>query len=469
MSEQAGAEEMLDAFFPYRRRFPTFASIPESGVDRAEVLAWIGEMAGAEDAIARAGRVSGSIYHGGREHFAFLARVFERFAHANVLQRDMYPSASKFESEIVAMTAALLHGEAADGEGDDVCGTLTFGGSESLFDVVLVYRERGRERGIERPRLIVPVTAHVALNKAAHYLGVEIVSVPVGDDQAADPAAMRAAIDGATIGLVGSAGTYPHGAIDPIGALSEIALEHDLPLHVDACMGGYILPFAERLGGDVPAFDFRLPGVTSISADTHKFGYGPKGAGVMLYRNRALRHLQYFTNTDWPGGLYASPGIAGSRSGGIIAATWAALVTIGERGYLELAERILATTNTLRDGVAALPELRLLGRSPFMVAFGSEQLDVMHVNDALKERGWRMNALQHPPGLHFCVTAPNTREGVAERFLEDLVGAVSYAKGPPPGPSRSGAIYGGAISAETLEQVIDAQYELAPAPGGTGA
>ncbi|MHB8492318.1 MAG: pyridoxal phosphate-dependent decarboxylase family protein, partial [Solirubrobacteraceae bacterium] len=411
MSEPAGGEDMLDALFPYRRTYPTYAALPAEGAARAQVLAWMDAMAGAEDATARAGRVSGSIYHGGREHFAFLAEVFQRFAHANVLQRDMYPSASKFESEIVAMTAALMHGEAAAGEGENVCGTVTFGGSESLFNVVLTYRERGRQRGIENPRLIVPVSAHVALNKAAHYLGVEIVPTPLNERFEADVEAMRIAIDAQTVGLVGSAGTYPHGVIDPIEALSDLALEHEVPLHVDGCMGGYLLPFAERLGFDVPTFDFRLPGVSSISADTHKFGYGPKGAGVMLYRDRTLRHHQYFTHTGWPGGLYASPGIAGSRSGGIIAATWAAMVTMGVRGYMELAERILQTTNRLREGVAALGALRLLGRSHFMVAFGSEELDIMHVNDALKERGWRMNALQHPPGLHFCVTLPNTQDG----------------------------------------------------------
>jgi sphinganine-1-phosphate aldolase len=463
MSEPGDVEEMIDAFFPYRRSHPTNRQIPHEGLARESVLAAIEEMSSREDRSAMAGRVSGSIYHGGREHFAFLARVFEHFAHANVLQRDMYPSASKFESEIVAMSAALLGGQAAAGEG--VCGVLTFGGSEGLFNAVLVYRELGRERGISEPELIVPITGHVALNKAAHYLGAKIVAVAVDERFRVDLDGVRAAITPNTVAIVGSAGTYPHGVIDPIESLSRIALEHELPLHVDACMGGYILPWAERLGVSVPRFDFRVEGVTSISADTHKYGYGPKGVGVMLYRNRDLRHRQYFAHTDWPGGLYASPGIAGSRSGGIIAATWAAMVTIGERGYLEMAERIFKTTAALREGIAAIPELRLMGDSPFMAAFGSEELDIMHAGDALKQRGWRMNGLQHPPGLHFCVTLPNTRQGVVDDFLADLRAAVQYAHDPPQPQSLSGAIYGGAMTGDSLYGVLDAMYELAPSPG----
>jgi sphinganine-1-phosphate aldolase len=456
-------ERLLDAFFPYRRRFATRSSLPAAGVGRAEVLAMVDEMAREEDAIARAGRVSGSIYHGGEEHFAFLAEVFRRFAHVNVLQRDMYPSATKFEGEIVAMVASLLHG------GDQACGVVTFGGSESLFNAVQVYREQGRERGIEDPQVVVPLTGHVAIAKAAHYLDVEVVHAPVTDKYVVDVDAVRALIGPRTVALFGSAATYPHGLVDPIEQLSELALEHDLGLHVDGCLGGLILPWGERLGLDVPRWDFRVPGVTSISADTHKYGYAPKGTGVMLYRSRDLRRRQYFTYADWPGGLYASPGIAGSRSGGLIAATWAALVTLGERGYLEIAERIFRAGAEIRAAVDALGELRVMGDPTFCVAFRSEEIDVYHVNDALKDRGWRLNSLQLPPALHFCVTLPNTQPGVTDRFAADLRAAVEYAKDPPQAGPRSGAIYGGAGTPEgnvqvnaMLEGVLDAMFELAP-------
>jgi sphinganine-1-phosphate aldolase len=455
--------DLLDAFFPYRRTTETQRSIPEHAVARADVLAMADEMAGAEDAIARQGRVSGSIYHGGEDHFAFLAEVFRRFAHVNVLQRDMYPSATKFEGEVVAMAASLLHG------GEEACGVLTFGGSESLFDAVLVYRERGRAKGVEAPQIVVPVTAHVAIGKAAHYLGVEVVPAPVTDGFVVDVDAVRSLIGPRTVALFGSAATYPHGLIDPIEALGELALEHDLGLHVDGCLGGFILPWGERLGLDIPRWDFRVPGVTSISADTHKYGYAPKGTGVMLYASRDLRRLQYFTSPDWPGGLYASPGIAGSRSGGLIAATWAAMVTLGEQGYLDVARRIFTAGAEIRAAIEALPELAVIGDPTFCVAWRSEEVDVYHVNDALKDSGWRMNALQLPPALHFCVTLPNTQPGVTGAFAADLRAAVEYAKDPPSPEPRSGAVYGGAGTpehdaqiSEMLLGVLDAWYEPAP-------
>lgn len=470
--------DLLDAFFPYRRDYETHRRLPAEGVAREDVLAMMEAIAAREDAIARAGRVSGSIYHGGEEHFAFLAEVFRRFAHVNVLQRDMYPSATKFEGEIVAMAAGLLHG------GDESCGVLTFGGSESLFNAVLVYRERGRERGVAAPQVVVPVTAHVAIWKAAHYLGVEVVPAPVTEGFVVDVEAVAGLIGPQTVALFGSAGTYPHGLVDDIEALGALALEHDLGLHVDGCLGGLILPWGERLGLDLPRWDFRVPGVTSISADTHKYGYAPKGTGVMLYASRELRRLQYFRFPDWAGGLYASPGIAGSRSGGLIAATWAAMVTIGEAGYLEIARRIFATGAAIREAVEAVPELALIGEPTFCVAWRSADaaggpasgrhaaasgtpIDIYHVNDELRQRGWRMNSLQLPPALHFCVTLPNTEPGVAGAFAADLAAAVEHARHAE-GPPRSGAVYGGgtpdgnAQVSEMLAGVLDAWYEPAP-------
>lgn len=466
-SETTASNEILDTLYPYRDRYATRRRIPEQGMPRSQLLAMVAEIAAREDAPARTGKISGSLYHGGEDHFAFLSEVYRLFSHMNVLQRDMYPSATKFEGEIISMALGLLGGDAAQGEGDAPCGVVTFGGSESLFEVLLVYRERGRERGIAEPEVVMPVTAHVGFDKAAHYLGVKLVHVPIGGDFAVDVAAVADAIGPHTVALVGSAGTYPHGVIDPLEALSELALENGLGLHVDGCLGGFILPWAERLGRDLPAWDFRLPGVTSISADTHKYGYAPKGTGVLLYRNPELRRRQYFVYTDWPGGVYASPGIAGSRSGGLIAATWAALVSLGERGYLELAEPILDTAAKLRAIVEAIPELCTLGSSPFMVAFGSDELDIWHVNDALRDRGWRLNGCQHPAGMHFCVTRPNTAPGVAEAFADDLRAAVDYAKDPPDSPPRSGALYGasGAGSpapGDLLTAYLDAT--TAPAP-----
>ncbi|MGD9702253.1 MAG: aspartate aminotransferase family protein [Acidimicrobiia bacterium] len=449
---------------PYARRYEVHDALPEQGVAREQILRELAEMAHGEDERGHTGKVSGSIYSGDEEHYAFLTQAFGFFGHVNVLQRDMYPSATKLEAEIIAMTAGMLHGD------DDTGGVVTSGGTESLMSAMLAYREWGRAaKGIEHPQVILPVTAHPALHKGAHYFGIEVVHAPVDDDYAVDVDFVRAHISPRTVALVGSAGTYPHGVVDPITELGALALGHDLGFHVDGCLGGFILPWARELGYDVPAFDLAVPGVTSISADTHKYGYALKGSSVLLYRPASLRRHQYFTITSWPGGTYTSPGMSGSRSGGILAATWAALVSLGREGYLRIASDIFTTADSVKAAVAALPELRVMGKPWFNVAFTSDVVNIFHVNDFLATRGWRMNGLQLPPALHFCVTRPNTRAGVVESFATDLADAVAYAKDPPTETPRSGAMYGATGSRPPEEQMVsslfgymDAIHEVGP-------
>jgi sphinganine-1-phosphate aldolase len=460
-------EGSLIDFYPYRDRFRAYPALDPRGRDRQSILDELRTMAAEEDRIADRGRVSGSIYHGGHDHYAFLTEAFRLFAHANVLQRDMYPSATKLESEIVAMTRSMLHGD------ERVCGVVTFGGTESLINPMLAYRDRARrEKGIDAPQVIIPVTAHVALEKAGHLLGIDIVRAPLGSDWRVDVGWVRSHITPNTIALVGSAPNYAHGVVDPIEELAQIALEHEIGLHVDGCLGGFILPWGERLGHPIPRFDFRVPGVTSLSADTHKYGYALKGTSVLLYRDAELRRYQYFSYPDWPGGIYFSPGLAGSRSGGLVAATWAAMVSLGEEGYIEIARRIFDTAAKIRAAVEAIPELEVIGEPTFLVAFRSPDLNIYHVNDALIARGWRLNALHLPPALHFCVTRPNTAEGVAEAFAADLRNAVEYAMHPPRSEPKSGALYGLGGTPEgneTLEMLfsaaLDAMYEVAPTDG----
>jgi sphinganine-1-phosphate aldolase len=461
-ADDADGGSLID-FYPYRARFKTYERLEPDGRDRQSILDELATMAHEEDRIADLGHVSGSIYHGGHDHYAFLTEAFKLFAHANVLQRDMYPSATKLEAEIVAMTASMLHAE-------EPCGVVTFGGTESLINPMLVYRDRGRaEKGITEPEVIIPVTAHVALEKAGHLLGIKVLKAPLTKDWVVDVDWVRDHVTKNTVALVGSAANYAHGLIDPIEQLSEIALENDLGLHVDGCLGGFILPWGERLGYDIPRFDFRIPGVTSISADTHKYGYALKGTSVLLYRNSDLRRYQYFNFTDWPGGIYFSPGLSGSRSGGIVAATWAAMVSLGEGGYLEVAKRIFETAATIRRGVDAIPELEVIGNPTFLVAFRSPALNIYHVNDHLISKGWRLNALQLPAALHFCVTRPNTVPGVADAFVADLRDAVEYAKHPAQAEPKSGALYGLGGTPEGDEilntlfvAALDAMYEVAP-------
>jgi glutamate/tyrosine decarboxylase-like PLP-dependent enzyme len=225
------------------------------------VLAEIRQMSAEEDARAHEGKISGSIYSGDPEHYAFLNEVFGHYSHANVLQRDMYPSATRFEGEIIAMTADMLHGGPMHGEAvADVCGVLTSGGTESLMNPLLVYREWGRERGITAPNVVMPVTAHPALDKGAHYFGIELRKAAVTDRFVADVDSMRSLIDADTVALVGSAGSYPHGAIDPIAELSDLALERGINLHVGRLPRRVRARWGEDLGYDVPVFDFRCPG-----------------------------------------------------------------------------------------------------------------------------------------------------------------------------------------------------------------
>ena len=441
--QTAAAAKLFADMHPYRGELESYSRLPQKGREHEDILRELHAVAAREDARWETGQVSGSYYHAGKSHFAFLNEVFGLFSHVNILQRDMCPSGTKFEAEIVSMTAKMLNSDAVTAA-DDVCGVITSGGSESIMLPMLAYREKARaERGITAPEIVAPSTAHPAFDKGAWYFGIKLVKVPVGPDLLADVDDMRAHITPNTVAIAGSAGNYPHGLIDPLQQLSGLALEFGIPMHVDGCYGGFLLPWIERLGYDVPPFDFRLPGVTSMSCDTHKWGYGPKGASVVLYRNRALRRYQYFSVTDWAGGLYASPTMAGSRSEGISAATWAAMVSLGEEGYLEIARRIMDVADAIKRGAAAIPEIRIAGNPTFCIAFMSDVVDIYHANDYLAAKGWRMNGLQSPPGFHFCITRPQTTGDIAERFIADLRDAVAYAKTPPPHPPKSGARYAG--------------------------
>ena len=322
---------------PYRGRVDAFARLPERGRARSDVLTELADLAEAEREAWLSGHASGAVYQGDPEHVAFLSEAYALHSQSNPLHVDLWPSATKFEAEIVSMTAGMLGADATE---------------DPIVRHRLLRRHRehpARDEGLPRPRgrgtdpqMVVPSTAHAAFDKAAAYFGIEPVRVPVGADLRADVAATADAITDRTVVVVGSAPSYPHGVIDPIEELAELAAGRGVGFHTDACLGGFVLPWARRLGRDVPPFDFRLPGVTSMSADTHKFGYAAKGTSVVLYRGAELRHAQYFTITDWPGGLYCSPTFAGSRPGALSAACWAAMVSIGEEGYLEATGRILA-------------------------------------------------------------------------------------------------------------------------------
>jgi len=332
---------------PYRGQVASFLRLPAQGVPRDEILQQVDDLAARERPRWRDGMVSGAVYHGDDDHIAFLSRVYAITSQVNPLHADLWPSATKYEAEIVAMTAGMLGGDAVltDDSARQIVGSVTSGGTESILLAMRAYRDWARAtRRITRPELVAPATAHVAFDKAAQYFRIRLVRVPVAADYRADVDAMRRAITRNTVALAGSAPTFPHGVIDPIEGLAAVARERGIGFHTDACLGGFVLPWARRLGYDVPGFDFNVPGVTSMSADTHKFGYAAKGTSVVLYRGAHLRSFQYFTATEWPGGLYFSPTLAGSRPGALSAVCWAAMVATGEDGYLEATRRSAAAS-----------------------------------------------------------------------------------------------------------------------------
>jgi glutamate/tyrosine decarboxylase-like PLP-dependent enzyme len=433
----------MSSYYPYADRYPVLRGMPSEGRDRDAIVADLEQMASEEDAFWETGKCSGTMYCGDHDHYAFMDRAFRLFAHMNILQRDMCPSATKFEGEIIAMTLDLLNAGAVT-EGDPV-GMVTTGGTGSILHAVLAYREWGRaERGIDRPNFVKPETGHPAFDKACHLTGVEMRRAPVDPvTTRVDVDAVAGLVDANTVAVMGSACNYGYGTIDPIEELSTLALDRGVGLHVDGCLGGFILPWGEQLGYDIPPFDFRVPGVTSISADTHKYAYGFKGTSVLAFRHQALRNSQYFYLTDWSGGKYCSPGIEGSRSGGLLAATWAGMVSLGREGYLRYARAIFETAFALQDAVREHAELRIIGSPTFCFSFTSDAFDIYHVNDFMRERGWRFNGQQYPNAIHMAVTRPQTRPGVTDAFRADLADAVAYARGRDGEAPRSGAIYGG--------------------------
>jgi len=439
-----GLEQQLK---PYRHAFPSFPSLPETGLPRTEVAELVERLAAIEETRWRDGYASGAVYHGDPEHVAFLNRVYAAQSQSNPLHPDLWPSATKFEAEIVSMTAHMLGCEHA-APGAPVVGTVNSGGTESILLAMKAYRDFARERrGIPEPEIVAPVTAHAAFDKAARYFDMPLVRVSVDDEFKADLAAMSDAVTERTAVVVGSAPTFPHGVIDPIPEIAALAAERGAGCHVDACLGGFILPWAERLGYPVRAFDFRLPGVTSMSADTHKYGYAAKGSSAVLYRGKELRQFQYYMTADWPGGLYLSPTFEGSRPGALSAECWAAMLSIGERGYVEAAQRILETGARVRDGVRAIPGLRVLGDPLWVIAFATDDgLDVFQVMENMTRRGWSLNGLQRPSAAHIAITLRHTMPGVADRFLRDLEASVAEVRASPEVRTGLAPIYGMAAS-----------------------
>ncbi|MFA5884150.1 MAG: aminotransferase class V-fold PLP-dependent enzyme [Acidimicrobiia bacterium] len=403
-------------------------AFPEGREPAAAVLAELDARL-ARDPDVLGARLFGLVYPTGRPEVEdLLAAVNRRYLFHNALNPFKFPEIAALEAEVVGMTGALLH--LPEGGG----GSMTSGGTESILMSMLVNRERARSRGVDRPQILAPVSAHPAYAKAAHYFGLEVVPVPLDASYRADVDAARALIGPDTAVVVASAFSYPYGIMDPVTDLAALAAEHGAACHVDACIGAFVLPFLERLGVDVGPWDFRVSGVTEISADIHKYGYAPKGASVVLHRDPDWFGHQVFLYDRWPSGLYGSPGVAGARAAAPIATAWAVLRHLGLDGYLDIAGGLLATTRAFRAALDAIPELAIVG-DPIgpVLAFTSSPVDPAAVGDAMDDRGWHLNRIVDPPGLHLMLSPAHG--DVLDALVADLRASVA-----DPGTARGGAV-----------------------------
>lgn len=331
--------------------------------------------------------------------------------------------------------------------GEEGCGVMTSGGTESILMSCKCARDyMHHKKGIVEPEMVVTTTIHAAFDKAAKYFGIKIIRVPVDPVTfRADPAAMERAITDNTVLLGASTPCFGQGTFDPIEAIGAIADKRGIPFHVDCCLGSLLVPLLPEAGYATPPMDFRVRGVTQISADTHKFGFTPKGSSVIMYRSNELRSFQYFVASSWMGGIYASPSAAGSRPGALVAGTWAAMMHLGRDGYVDSVRTIMEAAMKIRAGVEAIPGLKLQGEpDASVVCFEStdDKIDIYNVVECMSKRHWSLNALQLPPGAHICVTYANAPS--ADQFLTDLAEAVEEVRSAPSGTFGKGIgnIYG---------------------------
>ncbi|QDS74098.1 hypothetical protein FKW77_009691 [Venturia effusa] len=400
-----------------------FTSLPKDGWSVDQVRDELKKLAEMKHTRWEDGRVSGAVYHGGKEVGDLWTETFGLFAVSNPIHPDVFPAVRKMEAEVVAMVLALFNAP----EGG--AGVTTSGGTESILMACLGARNKAFvERGVTEPEMIVPNTAHAAFLKAGEYfkIKVHLVDCPKPSYKVRMPSVSRL-VNSNTILLVGSAPNFPHGIIDDISALSRLAHKKKINLHVDCCLGSFLVPCLEKAGFESEPFDFRLKGVTSISVDTHKYGFAPKGNSTVLYRNSKLREYQYFVTPNWPGGVYASPSIAGSRPGALIAGCWAAMMAQGESGYIATCHKIVGATKVIEEAIREDPELatdlRMIGRPLVsVVAFTSTTIDIYGVADVMSSKGWHLNALQSPPAIHVAVTLPIV--AAVDDMLKDLKEAV---------------------------------------------
>lgn len=450
-------------------------TLPEKSRAEAEVLQLVTQLHHDLDLSYEKGFFSGAVYHGGASHTAFINDVMAIFQWSNPLHSDIFGATRKMEAEIVSMVLHMYNGHLLP----DAGGVVTSGGTESIMMALKTYRDWGRKtRGIEHPSVVAPITIHPAFDKGAEYFGIDLIKVPVlATTGRVDPKEMEKYIRYDTIAVAASAPNFPHGVVDPIEEIAEMAYKHNIGMHVDCCLGGFIMPFLERTGRAAPVVDFRNRGVTSISCDTHKYGYAPKGTSTVMYRSKELRSFQFCCVAEWPGGMYCSPAVSGSKPGNVIAGTWAAMVRMGKEGYVDCCNKIVTTRETMTNELSKLPYISIIGEPTASVfAFTSNVIDIFRLGEDLKLRDWVLNTLQFPPGLQFSVTLLQTPPAVTARFLSDVkeIGAALFAESEkliadgkkPVLAESSGTLYGTAqrvpdrtIVKDVLREFLNTYYK----------
>ncbi|KDQ21883.1 hypothetical protein BOTBODRAFT_26291 [Botryobasidium botryosum FD-172 SS1] len=449
------AAEIEAKMVPSGPNIPRHIVLPAQGRTPEWILAEMDRMdAAMSHTNYRDGKLSGAVYHGGQDMEDVIMAAMKRYLVSNPLHPAVFPTVRKMEAEVVAMCLKLYNHP-------DGAGATTSGGTESILMAVKTHRDWARAvKGITEPEMIVPESGHAAFDKAGAYLKIKVHTIEV------DPVTRKVnlkrvarAINANTIMLVGSSVNFPDGCMDDIPALGALAKRHNIGLHVDSCLGSFIVPFMEKAGFPIQPFDFRVEGVTSISCDTHKYGFAPKGSSIIMYRTAELRKYQYYVYPNWPGGVYASPSMAGSRPGSIIAGTWAALHYIGEEGYIESCRSIVDCARQIETAIRdEIPELYVLGEpAASVVAFGSRgTVDVLEVGDMMSKRGWHLNGLTKPAAVHIACTRLTVP--VRTQFIADLKESVREAKEKPSGKGDMVALYGlgtsSAVGPEMVTQLV---------------
>ena len=391
-----------------------YINLPLLPIKKGAIIDHIRELKELENKKQDLKLVSGVIYNHDENLNDLMLSIYPFFYKTNPLHADIFPYLRNIEKDLIRMTLNLYNGS------KESRGTLTSGGTESILCACKAYRDYGLKiKGIKNPIMLVPESAHAAFDKAGESFGIKIIKIPIDENYELDIGYLETNINKNVVCIVGSAPSFPHGIMDPIKKLGEIGINYDIPVHVDCCLGGFLIPFMEnRSEFD---FDFSVDGVTSISCDYHKYGYSPKGISIIMYESRKYIDYQYYIEPDWMGGIYATHVLTGSRPGNIIVQTWATMLYYGIEGYKNNTNLIIETANYIRKELDSIENIYVIGDSKLsVIGLKSDKYNIYKINDKLKEKGWHLNVLQNPSSIHICVTEQHVNEEIHSKFIDDI-------------------------------------------------